>query len=509
MGRSDPFFAYSILLRTIILVLVPAFLVLQFFRLKRALHVFQLESYVAPNLLRWVKADRRRWLFLRSLSQKKPLAMTGRAWRLLAGSLFFCFVLVLVVPGIAHLTLGGWPADVAIWAVMTGACFVGAPHLLIAADRFMRPVQTLINGRFEAAARRKLANIDPLVIGVTGSFGKTSTKFAVQSLVGVAGDVLATPASYNTPLGVIRTINEQLEPGHKILVVEMGARRTGDVRELCELVGPEIAVLTSIGPAHVETFGSIEQIERAKYEIVDALSPTGTAVMNVDDPRVRELANKTTRVRVVRYGLDPVGEPEVTATGTETTQRGTNLTIVHGSEALRVGVRLLGRHALGHVLAAVAVAVTVGRDLVSLRDPIEGLAPVDHRLQIIHGDGGITVIDDAYNSNPEGAAAALEVLASMPARKRVVVTPGIVELGPLQKEANEELGERAARTADAVIVVAPENREALLAGAQRARTYARITAVDSLARAQTELASLLGPGDVVLFENDLPDHYET
>lgn len=509
MGRADPFFAYSILLRTIILLLVPAFLVLQYFRLKRALHVFQLEGYLASNFIRWVKADRERWLFLQSLSQKKPLAMTGRAWRLLTTSLFLCFVLVLVVPGIGHLALGGWPADVATWAVMTAACFVATPRLLIAADGLMGPVQTLINRRFEASARRKLADIDPLVIGVTGSFGKTSTKAAVQSLVGAAGEVLATPASYNTPLGVIRTINEQLEPSHKLFVVEMGARRVGDVRELCDLVDPDIAVLTSIGAAHVETFGSIEEIERAKYEVVEALSQTGTAVMNVDDPRVRELANKTTRVRVVRYGLDPAGEPEVTTTGVETTQQGTNLTIVHGSDTLRVGVRLLGPHALGHVLAAVAVSVTVGRNLADLRELIEGLEPVDHRLQIIHGDGGITVIDDAYNSNPEGAAAALEVLASMPARKRVVVTPGIIELGPLQKAANEELGERAARAADALIVVAPENREALLAGARRARTAAQVTAVDSLARAQTELASLLGPGDVVLFENDLPDHYET
>jgi UDP-N-acetylmuramoyl-tripeptide--D-alanyl-D-alanine ligase len=155
----------------------------------------------------------------------------------------------------------------------------------------------------------------------------------------------------------------------------------------------------------------------------------------------------------------------------------------------------------------VAVALAAGRTLADLGAPIASLEPVEHRLQMIEGAGGVTVIDDAYNSNPEGAAAALEVLASMPGRKKVVVTPGIIELGPLQAEENLRLGERAARVADVLIVVAKENRSAIVEGAQR-EGGVEVIAVDSLDQATERLATILSPGDVVLFENDLPDQYE-
>ena len=152
------------------------------------------------------------------------------------------------------------------------------------------------------------------------------------------------------------------------------------------------------------------------------------------------------------------------------------------------------------------MAVTAGRRLQELVEPIAGLEPVEHRLQLIEGAGGVTVIDDAYNSNSEGAAAALEVLQALPARRRVVVTPGIIELGAIQEQANEDFGRRAAAVADTIVVVAKTNRDALVRGADD--NSARVVVVDSLAQAQEELASLLGPGDAVLFENDLPDHYE-
>ena len=170
-------------------------------------------------------------------------------------------------------------------------------------------------------------------------------------------------------------------------------------------------------------------------------------------------------------------------------------------------MRLLGQHSIGHVLAGVAVALERGRSLAELGPAIGALEPVEHRLQLIESPGGVTVIDDAYNSNPEGAAAALEVLAAMPGRRKVVVTPGIVELGPLQESANEEFGRHAARVADEVIFVARLNRDALVRGAETEGS-ATVTVVDSLDRATERLAEILRSGDAVLFENDLPDQLE-
>lgn len=508
MNRVDPFSGYSLILRSIVYVVIPLFCVLQFVRMKRALHVFQLEGYKRRRFLDWTPPGGGTPLFMSPSTDKKPLVMTGRAKRLLGTSLLLTIVGVLILPGVAHLVLGGWPWDIGIWALMTAICFFGVRYVLVLADWMLTPIQKAINGKFLRSARRRLEEeVKPVVIGVTGSFGKTSTKFAIQGVIGPPEEVLATPGSFNNPLGISRTINEHMTAAHKYFVAEMGAYGEGEIAELCEFVHPSISVLTAIGPAHLERFGSLDAIKRAKYEIVRALPSDGTAVMNVDDPEVRALADATERVSVIRYGLDPEGRPDVTAADLHVTGEGTAFTIGVGTDVMRVQSALLGRHAVGHVLAAVSVATALGKPLRSLKRQIETLRPVEHRLQLIKGAGGVTVIDDAYNSNPEGAAAALEVLEAMPGGQKIVVTPGIIELGSLQSEANEEFGARAAAVADVLIVVAKVNRDALTSGASKSDD-ARVITVDSLQDAQNELRAVLNSGDVVLFENDLPDHYE-
>ena len=507
MGRADPFAYYSLILRANIYVVIPAFGVLQYFRARRALHVFQLEGYKRKRFLDWCRSNPDRRLFMRSAPAKKPLVMTGRAWRILITSVLLSIFGVLVPAGLVHITWGT-PWDLIVTALMFVLLFLGLPRLLVFADVLLGPVQTTVNGYYLRKARSRLKEIAPLVIGVTGSFGKTSTKFAIEGLVGKHDEVLATPGSFNTPLGVCRTINEELHASHRYFVVEMGAYGVGEIEELCRFVEQKVGVLTAIGPAHLERFGSMEAIRKGKYEIIATLPADGIAVMNVDDPEVRKLADSTTGVQLIRYGLDPAGRPDVTARDVEVTSQGTSLTVVTAVGELNVATKLLGRHALGHILAGVAVATAIGRPLEELGPRIKSLQPVEHRLQVIQGAGGVTVIDDAYNSNPQGAAAALEVLEQMPARKKVVVTPGIVELGPLQEEENSAFGRHAASVADIVIFVARLNRQALLAGAESAGAGADVIAVDTLDEASERLKTILQPGDVVLFENDLPDQYE-
>ncbi len=504
MNFDDPFTGYTWVLRTIVYVLVPAFTALQVVRLRRALHIFQLEGYKRDRFSSWVEANPARARFLTAAPQKKPLVMTGRAWRLLVTAAVLNVVAILVLPGVAHLA-GGWPFDVVTWAAMTAVTFAFLPRLLLFADVLMTPIQNAINGRYLRAATRKLQEIRPLVIGVTGSFGKTSTKFAIAAALEHS---LATPGSFNTPLGVCRTINESLDGGHRSFIVEMGAYREGDIAELSRFVEPSIGVLTSIGPAHLERFGSLDAIRRAKYELIQSLPSDGTAVMNADDLEVRTLADATDHVAVVRYGLDASGRPDVTAREVTIDRTGTSFTIeARGVTLGDVKTRLLGRYAIGHVLAATAVALAANVEPEHIRARLAELTPPDHRLKIIEGTGGVTVIDDAYNSNPDGAEAALEVLRDMPGGRKVVVSPGMVELGELQRDANENFGAAAAKVADTLIVVAGTNRDALVAGARRAGTGTDIVVVDSLAEAQVELGKRLAPGDIVLFENDLPDQY--
>lgn len=511
MGRADPFTGYTFLLRLIVYGLIPLFGAWTFLRLKRAAHIFQLESYKPRWYRRWISENRDKARFVRPLRvHKKPLVMTGRVWRMVVTGTILAVLAIYIPSGLVHINLG------APWDLLTAAgtgtlVFLGTPWFLLAGDGAMRPVQAAINAYYLRSARKTLKETGPVVVGVTGSYGKTSTKFAIRALLGSPEVVLATPGSFNTPLGVARTINESLRSRHRFFVVEMGARREGDIAEVCRLVKPQIAVVTAIGSAHLETFGSLEAIERGKYEIVRALGAGGTAVMNVDDLKVRALADQTTSVVVVRYGLETDAEPRVTARDLRLTPTGTALTLVDtdSGDTAPLETRLLGRHAIGHLLAGTAVALVTGRSLADVARAAADLEPVEHRLQVIRGAGGVTVIDDAYNSNPDGAAAALEVLDKMPGRRKVIVTPGMVELGPIQASANLELGRRAAEVADTVIFVARLNREALVAGATEAGAADKVILVDSLAEASEELKGILGTGDVVLFENDLPDQYES
>jgi UDP-N-acetylmuramoyl-tripeptide--D-alanyl-D-alanine ligase len=506
VGRADPFTGYSFVLRTIVYVVVPLFTAFQFVRLRRALHVFQLEAYKRPNFRRWLGSNRDKTLFLKPSTAKKPLVMTGRAWRILVVATALSLFGVLLPSAAAHLLLGGAPADLITWALVTLALFFWAPLLIPAADWALTPVQDAVNRSYLRRAQRVLRTVAPVVVGITGSYGKTSTKFAVGTLLGP--DALVTPGSFNTTMGVVRAINEHLEARHRYFVVEMGARQRGDIAEIGRLVGHRIAVLTAIGTAHLESFGSRDAIKQAKLEIVGTLAPGGIAVVNSDDATIRGLGAELEGVEVVRYGLDPAGDPDVTAEDVEVTRAGTSMTIVdrRSGESLQASTRLLGRHSIGHVLAGVAVARATEQDLASLGPRIAALTPVEHRLQLIEAPGGVTVLDDAFNSNPEGAAAALEVLQSMPARTKIVVTPGIVELGELQATANEEFARRAAGVADVLILVARVNRAALVAGAEGGR--ARVLTTASLDEATKELAGIVAAGDVVLFENDLPDQYE-
>jgi UDP-N-acetylmuramoyl-tripeptide--D-alanyl-D-alanine ligase len=506
---ADPFTGYSLLLRGILFGAVAAFLISQLIPLRRALHVLQLEGYKRVRFLDWCRHHRRRVLLGPPLPTKKPLVMTGRAWRVLGVALLLTAACVLIPTLGAHL-LGGWPFDVVAWAGATVIAFLSTPRLVAAADWALAPVQATVNRRYANAARRKLADLHPIVIGVTGSFGKTSTKFAVAGLLEPRGAALATPGSYNTPMGVVRATNEYLRAEHRWFVVEMGAYGRGEIAELCELVRPRVGVLTAVGAAHLERFGSLEAIRATKYELIESLPPEGIAVMNSDDLVVRSQAEQTAHVEVVRYGLDPGGSPDLMAHDVRVSPQGTLFAVTdkRSGERISLTTKLLGAHSIGHVLAGIAVATHLGRSLADLSGAVARLRPVEHRLQLIEGSGEVTVIDDAFNSNPEGARVALEVLEAMPARRRVIVTPGIVELGHMQFEANRRFGRQAASVADSLIVVAEINREAICAGARDGDGSAEVVTVGSLAEAQSRLAALLRPGDAVLFENDLPDHYE-
>jgi UDP-N-acetylmuramoyl-tripeptide--D-alanyl-D-alanine ligase len=435
----------------------------------------------------------------------KPLVFTQRAKRLFAASLSVPFAVVLL--GVVFSVALGSDVPLALAALVGTASLGQCARLLAGANGALAPMQRRVNRRFEATAQAKLASVAPTVVGITGSYGKTTTKVCIGAVLSEREPTLITPASFNSFLGVVRTINEHLEPEHRNFVVEMGMYRAGDIAELCDLVHPVIGVLTAIGPVHLERLGSIEAIADVKAELALALPADGHLVANGDDPRCVEIAGRVS-VDVVLFGLENP-DARVRAQDVGLADGRTHFQLVIDDESIAVSSGLLGRHNVSNLLAAAGVGHLRGLTLEEITRGLARVEPPEHRLQPIpNARAGIVVIDDAYNSNPAGAAAALEVLHSHPAKRRILVTPGMVELGEQESELNERFGRQAAAVCDQVILVGPRRTVPIEQGLRAAGfDPAAVTVVRDIAEATGVLGRMTRAGDVVLFENDLPDMY--
>ncbi len=445
----------------------------------------------------------------RSDRPKKALAWTARMKRLGVATAVLAAI-PLVVAAVAGSGRGA--AGVLTWLTGMLVADFFAPYVVYLALQATRPVEARIQEGFKAAARAKVAaRPDLTVVAITGSYGKTSTKAVVAELLGQRMRVLATPGSYNTPNGIALTVNNRLRDDHQVLVLEMGMRYAGDIRELCEIVRPTVAIVTSVGVAHLETMGSIEAIAAEKGSLLREMVPGGTAVLNGDDPRVTTMTGR--EGRALRVSLDPHSGADFVATEVRYGASGMTMTVRETAtgETATLTTRLLGAHNATNVLLGVAVGRSMGIRLRALAAAATRLTPVAHRLAL-REENGITVLDDAFNSNPVGAKGALEVLGQMAGGgttgRRVVVTPGMVELGERQELENRAFGREMARHADLAVLVGPRQTAPIRAGlADAGFPDEKVVVVKSLFEARDFLATWQRPGDAVLYENDLPDQY--
>jgi UDP-N-acetylmuramoyl-tripeptide--D-alanyl-D-alanine ligase len=411
-----------------------------------------------------------------------PLAWTTRMRRLAGAA-----AVPLAAAGGAGFALGSLTAG----AVAAALTVPQAVDLGLAATA---PLERRLSRGFVERAGRRLRAVAPTVVAITGSFGKTSTKEYARHLVAGTLHVVASPASFNNRLGLARAINEGLDPGVQVLIAEMGTYGPGEIADLCRWIPPDISVITAVGPAHLERFGSIEAIARAKAEILEG---AGTVVVNWDDPRVRRAVEGRPGVRVVGCsGASTDAEVSVLPDG--------------GSLVVRLGPEEVGRLSADgvfpmNVACAVGVAHALGVPSSRIGERLGGLPRPQHRGVAGRTDAGVLVIDDTYNSNPAGARAAVERLAAEAPERTVLVTPGMVELGRRQAGENRDLAAFAAARLSDILVVGRTNRRALLAGARGGTAWARPVARRSEAVAW--VVANLGEGDGVLYENDLPDHY--
>jgi len=356
-----------------------------------------------------------------------------------------------------------------------------------------------------AAARLRAER--PRIIAITGSAGKTTTKDLVSHLLSAKYRVLKTPSSFNTPLGIARTVNDSLQ-GQDYFVVEMGAYKKGEIAKLCQLVdGTDVSAITTVNAQHLERFGSLEATAEAKFEIVEGLRPGGTAVLNYDVAAIREKASQLEGVEIISFGVESA---DVTLRGSDVveTDTGIEFDVTFEGQVTHVRTQLLARHNATNVLAAMGLGLSCGLEIEYMAAAIRHFRAPEHRLQPVEA-GGVTILDDAYNANPEGIIGAIEVLGRYAPRRRVLVTPGLIEMGNAKAEYHARIGVAAAANVDVVFLVGPKQtadiKDAMLV---RGFPEASLHVVRSLDEAREMMMESGAAGDVVLYANDLPDQYD-
>lgn len=398
---------------------------------------------------------------------------------------------------------------VLVIAVAAGGVFAGAgagvsatlaaaaPVMADLALAATAPLEHRLGARFTRAATRRLAEVSPRVVAITGSYGKTSTKFYTGHLLRAKYATVTSPASFNNMSGLSRAVNERLATGTEVFVAEMGTYGPGEIRGLCDWLNPEIAVITAIGPVHLERMGSLDNIARAKAEILERAR---VGVVNIDHPHLAGIAasyRERGGTLITCSTSDPDADVHIMADDTKATIS------VHGHPAGTVDMPGVFP---GNAACAVGVALAFDIPASEVVARLANLPRPEHRQAVHSTENGITVIDDTYNSNPDGALSAIGALASAAAgHRRVLVTPGMVELGREQASANETFARQAASVATDILIVGRTNRRALLRGA--AAGSAAATVCGDRPEAVAWVRRHLGAGDAVLYENDLPDHY--
>jgi UDP-N-acetylmuramoyl-tripeptide--D-alanyl-D-alanine ligase len=451
--------------------------------------------------------------------EKKPLVYTPRMKRLALTILVIIGVLWFILIDFSYNVLP--MRDFASAFIHTDPYFLSfgmilidmlVPFFLFIGAYLMKPLESFIQNGFKKKARKKLESMPGLkVVAITGSYGKTSTKFVMDAFLKERMNVCVTPGSYNTPMGICKVINNDLEAKHQVLILEMGARYEGNIRELCKIAKPDMAVITNVGISHLETFGTKEAIAKEKSTLAKELKSGGTLILNGDDPAVRQMANIRNDVNIVMTGMDG----EIQAYNIKSGADGTSFVMkwtdkkTSVSEEVSVRTKLLGSHNIQNLLLGAAVAREFSIRLKTVAVAASKMEPVEHRLELKNREG-LLVIDDAFNSNPTGAKSAVNILDSFPGGRKIIITPGMIELGELEEEENERFGRHIGNAAiDLVILVGEEQTKPILNGIRSTENGRGmvVKVVNSLFEANDYLKEYASPGDVVLYENDLPDTY--
>ena len=429
---------------------------------------------------------------------KKPLVVTARVKRLMI-TIFLIYVAIIAPMAILYI-------DEMIVVNYLFLGFVGYLNYLVvlAANCINKPIEKLVYLSYKRQATKKLKAYNIPVIGITGSYGKTSSKNIVNDILSIKFNSFATPKNFNTTYGLINTVNNYLDKFSNLFIAELGAFKKGEIKKSCKFIKPTHGILTSIGQAHLESSGSQENIQKGKFELIESLPSDGFAILNGDDEYQVSYKLKN-NCNVYWIGINNK-DVDLCATDIKLSHQGTTFKVKFKDDEkeYEFKTRLLGNHNVYNLLAGILLGKLLGMSIVELQRGVSKVRTIEHRLEL-KKLGDLNIIDDAYNSNPVGSKAAVEVLGMMPGMK-IIVTPGMIELGEEQYNLNKKFGTYIADNVDYVILIGKEQTKPIYDGlVSKNFSEEKIFVLNDVKEAFPLMRKLSDGETYVLLENDLPD----
>lgn len=489
------------------------------------LHMFQLNSYFAKKHFRWIKENIATILvqfalisistiiyytkiqcnnilcviflgilIFYNIPKKKtkiPLKITNRAKRILITE---TIIILAILNNIDYYLI-----------LKLGIINIILPILIVIANFINSPIEKISKQKYINQAKKILKEMPNLIIiGVTGSYGKTSVKNYLYKMLSTKYEVLVTPKNYNTTMGIVKTIRENLKPIHQIFICEMGATKINDIKEICDIVNPSIGIITAIGPQHLESFKTIDNIVKTKFELADSVKKNnGVMFLNYDNEYI---ANQKIDMKYFSYGIEN-SNLNFKASNLKAFSKGLSFTFENSKkESIDFQTKIIGKYNILNLTAAISVSNYLGISATKLVPIIKNLKNVEHRLEL-KTTGNLNIIDDSYNSNPISSKFAIETLGTFEGVK-ILVTPGLVELGQDEYKYNFELGKYAIKYCDYIFLVGSHSKSVFDGIKSEKFDTNNVFMVNSPTQAMQKILKLKTNENItVLLENDLPDNY--
>ncbi|MCL4366618.1 UDP-N-acetylmuramoyl-tripeptide--D-alanyl-D-alanine ligase [Patescibacteria group bacterium] len=458
------------------------------------LYIFQLLEYENWAFLKWFLQH----ILARNLQKKHQLSFTQKSMIILSGSIFLISLISLSIGLLAN--------SLVIGTFYLFFLLQLSPVFLLLVNLVFKPLENLIIKRLIRQSQRKLDSLPKLKnVAIAGSFAKTSTKEMLYTLLWKKFRVMKTPKSYNTQVAIAQTILSDLKKDTEVFIVEMDAYHPGELAKLTQLAKPQIGLLTAVAPQHLERFGSMDKLIKTQFELATNLPKTGLLFLNQQDEIIKKYSpNQLFTCPIIYFGDE---QSTIFASHLQQTSSGLQFNLHLQAKQISINLPLFGTHHVINFLAAAAIAHQLGLSLTEIKQRALLIRPTPHRLEVKQL-GQVTMIDNTYNTNPVVANSSLKLLADLPGKQKVLITPGLVELGSLKDDANKKFAVAASLVADKIIIVGNYAKDSLIVGLKEAKfpTENILQAVD-FNQAMDMFKKIATPETVVLLENDLPDQY--